>query len=124
MHNFKDKSNNNSSMTILKRNLLACSMIFCSLAVGAQTQGKKCDVDSTTITGTYKGENLYFQNTSPNGIQTIIVDKQLVSTDFVSAFEIDFSTLNIKPGQSFELMIIYCKTNPVPYNILNLEAIK
>jgi hypothetical protein len=107
------------------QHLLTFSTIMCSLTVLGQThtQSENCTLDSTVINGTYKGKNLYFTNTTPNGIQFIAVDNQKVLTDFESTFEMEFSKFNINTGQAFELKIIYCRANPIPYKILNPEVI-
>ncbi len=102
--------------------LLIFSALLSTSSIHSQTQDKKCNSTSTVIKGTYKGENLMFKNSETNGIQKILVDNKEIATKFSTAFELPLS--NLKRGQTFELKIIYCDLTPIPYKILNPDAIK
>jgi hypothetical protein len=103
--------------------LIAGLAILFTLNISGQVVVKNCNPISTTIKGTYKGKNLFFQNDGANGIQKILLNKEEVVSNYSSAaFEILLSSL--KTGEAFELNIVYCDKIPAPYKLLNPEAIK
>lgn len=87
------------------------------------------DFDTLTISGKYKGKNLFVKNPfagiegSAFSVQKIILDNKNVKTPFnQSAFMINLSERDRQIGQDLDLMIIYLKgKKPV---ILNADVIK
>jgi hypothetical protein len=105
----------------LKQSLIL-SLLLSTISIYSQAD-KKCKLISTVITGKYTGKNLMFQNNETNGIQKMLLDgKEVVSNFNSTAFELPLDKL--KKGQAFKLEIIYCDVKPVPYKILNEDAIK
>ena len=86
---------------------------------------QNCKTDTSVITGTYKGKNILYKNTSKgvNAIKTIHVNnKEIVLSPNSALVEIPLSYLKI--GEKFEVKITYChqKGSP-PFTIINLDEI-
>lgn len=89
----------------------------------SQSQEKRCNPISTLIKGVYQSKNLYIQILVEHSVQSFLVNnKEFKLNPAEKAFEINLS--DMKPGQNYEVKIIYCEGKEIPYKILNPEVLK
>lgn len=99
--------------------LLSCSTSKKSLDT-PKAEPCFCDethMDSLLLEGLYQGKNLYIQNPFTDdgmyAVRKVYVNSDIYNAKLdATAFEIDFKTLNLKKGDSINIVIYYCCNLP------------